>query len=182
MLVLLIFLFSLCGAVTMLWLAAVSDFKSFTIPNHYSLVVASLFCLAFLSVTLFTSDVTIFLSFTSHLMAFAVTLGITALMYALKLLGAGDSKLMASVGLWLGLTGLVPFLFYMSVAGGVLAGVTLYLKKKPMQETPLEGSWIDTSQKGENRLPYGIAIAFGGVMAFLMNGYFSPSSWISFVQ
>ena len=116
------------------------------------------------------------------MVAFVVVLAVTVALYALKLLGAGDSKLMAAVGLWLGMNGLVPFLFYMSVGGGLLAGATLYLKKKPLVATPPVGSWLDASQKGENRLPYGMAIAFGAVMAFLFNGYLNPSLWVEFVR
>jgi prepilin peptidase CpaA len=182
MFALLVFLFCVCVAVSMLYASAVSDFKRFTIPNEYPLALIVLFVVAFIAVTFLKPDLSVFFSFSSHFVAFVVVLLITAALYAFKLLGAGDSKLMAAVGLWLGIGGLVPFLFYMSVGGGLLAAATLYLKKKPFVTTPPEGSWLDTSQKGENRLPYGMAIAFGAVMAFLFNGYLNPTLWVEFVR
>lgn len=182
MLTLLVFLFCVCVALAMLYASAVSDFKSFTIPNEYPLAVMATFIVAFTAVTLLKPDLSVFASFTSHIAAFVAVLVVTIAMYGFKLLGAGDSKLMAASGLWLGLNGLVPFLFYMSVAGGLLACATLYLRRKNLVATPPEGSWLDTAQKGESRLPYGIAISFGAVMAFLFNGYVNPSMWVEFVR
>ena len=147
MLTLLIFLFCLSVAISMLYVSARSDFKSFTIPNEYPLVIVGTFVVAFLATSFLKSDVTVFSSFTSHIIAFAVVLVVTVMMYSFKLLGAGDSKLMAAVGLWLGLSGLVPFLFYMSVGGGALGLATLYLRKNQRFPEPPAGSWIDSAQK-----------------------------------
>jgi prepilin peptidase CpaA len=182
MLILLVFLSTLFASVAILALAAISDFKSFTIPNVYSVALILFFIPSFCLLNFLAGDVQIFSSFASHVFAFLIILGVTVLLYALKLLGAGDSKFMAAVGLWLGLSGLIPFLFYMSLAGGVLAGITLYLNKHSKFPNALEGSWFFTAQKGDQRLPYGMAIGFGAVMAFFMNGYFNPQTWALLVQ
>lgn len=182
MFVLLIYLCGVFAALVGLFLAARSDFLSFTIPNFYSVLLAVSFVLSYAAVSLGAPELDIFAPLRSHLYAFGGVLFITVLMYATKLLGAGDSKFMAAVGLWVGLTGLVPFLFYMSLAGGFLAGATLYMKKKAVWANAPEGSWPQVSQNGGQKLPYGLAISFGAFMAFLMNGYLNPAHWIALVQ
>lgn len=182
MFILLVFLSSLFASSAVLVLAAYSDFKQFTIPNSYAASLIFLFIPSFCLLYFFQNDVVIFSSFQSHIFAFLIILAVTVLLYAFKLLGAGDSKLMAAVGLWLGLSGLVPFLFYMSLTGGVLAGLTLYLRKNPKFPKAAEGSWLNAAQEGDQRLPYGIAISVGALMAFVMNGYFNPQTWALLVQ
>jgi Flp pilus assembly protein protease CpaA len=65
------------------------------------------------------------------------------------------------------------------MAGGVIAGLSLVLKKwKPLKNPPAE-SWLAKAQEGHPSVPYGIAIAFGALASFLYTGYFSPDKWQS---
>jgi prepilin peptidase CpaA len=182
MLILLVYLSAVFVALAVFVLAAVSDFKTFTIPNSYSVIMIVSFIMAYGMITQFAPTVELFESFISHLIAFGAVFLVTLVLYALKLLGAGDSKFMASIGLWIGIQGLMPFLFYMSLMGGVLAGITLYLRKNPKLKNMPEGSWFDVAQNGDQRLPYGIAISIGAVIAFVANGYVNPSLWIEIIN
>lgn len=173
----LFFFFGIIVTIGMCGLAAWTDFKGFKIPNIISLIIIAAFGLAY-TVTHFTgqSQVTFF-ALSSHIIAFLLVFAVTMALFAAKIMGAGDSKLMSAVSLWLGLTGLVPFLFYMSFIGGALAGSSLLLKKyKPFKNPPKE-TWIEKAQEGVNSVPYGIAIAAGTFISFCILGYFSPSKW-----
>lgn len=67
-------------------------------------------------------------------------------------LGGGDVKLLAAGTLWVGVASLLPFLMATALAGGVLA--LLFL---------LPG--LVRGEAGRVALPYGIAIAAGGILA-----------------
>lgn len=78
-------------------------------------------------------------------------------LFHLKLMGGGDSKLIAALGLWTGLSQMGPFLFYTAVAGGVVALAVLVQQR-------LRAHGGDTAAEAPT-VPYGVAIAFGGTVA-----------------
>ena len=173
----LFFLFGLFVTLGMCFVAARSDFRGFRIPNMVSVVIIGAFALSFGILTLTGQREVFFRPLGTHLGASFLVLMVTMAMFALKQLGAGDSKFATAVALWVGLPGLVPFLFYMALSGGVVAGISLYLRKHKVVENPKEGSWIDVAQKGGGSVRYGIAIAIGAWAAFLFQGYFTPANW-----
>ncbi len=180
MLLLIVFLMCLfvaCGAGL---LAAYSDFKGMVIPNMYSALVVGSFVVAFGLLWLAGRD-DVFVSIWSHLLAALVVFGVTAAMFALKGLGAADSKLGTAYALWAGLSGLLPFLFYMAVIGGLLGVAGLVIKKQKPFKAPKEGGWVDRLQKGESKVPYGIAIVGGALASFLKIGYFNGDVMASFL-
>lgn len=135
--------------------AAVSDFRRLLIPNLYSVVVIVLFVPAYLLVP------EAFGHWTHHLMAAGIMLVIGFFLFVVKLFGGGDAKFATAVALWLGVKGLLPFVLYMTICGGVLGVAGLYIAKKKPFKTIGKGGWIDQLQQGRNAIPYGIAIAFG---------------------
>lgn len=177
---LLVFLFGVFVTLGMCGLAAKSDYKGFKIPNMYSLVIIGAFAVTYGVLTLTGQREIFFKPIGMHLGAAFLVLMMTSAMYALKKLGAGDSKFATAVALWVGLGGLVPFLFYMSLAGGVVAIASLYLQKKKPFQSPPEGGWIDSVQKGGGNVPYGIAIAAGAMVSFIYLGFFSLTKWEMF--
>lgn len=175
----LFFLFGVLVTLGMCAMAAVSDFKGFRIPNIVSVVIIIAFVLAFGVTSLTGQREFIFGTYASHGAAALVVLVVTAIMFCLKQLGAGDSKFATAVALWVGLSGLAAFLFYMAMAGGVIAGLSLALKQwKPLKNPPAE-SWLAKAQEGHPSVPYGIAIALGALASFVYTGYFSPDKWQS---
>ncbi len=178
----LFFFFGVMATLGMCGLAAWSDFKGFRIPNIVSLVILGSFVVAFGVTALTGQGSVIFGSLQSHIGAAIIVFLVTLAMFALKILGAGDSKMAAAVSLWLGMQGLIPFLFYMSMMGGILAAISLLLKKYKPLKSPPKDSWLEKAQEGVNSVPYGIAIAAGTLVAFVFLGYFSPSKWSEMVN
>lgn len=173
MLFLIIFLSCLFIAIGTGILAGWSDFRGLTIPNLYSAVILGAFVLAWVSsLVLGTGGVPVFSSIWSHLAAMLIVFFATYAMFAGGMIGAADSKVGTAFALWFGVKGLVPFLFFMTLAGGVLGLAALVLRRRALWPGAPEGSWIARVQKGENAVPYGIAIALGAFAAMIRIGYF----------
>ena len=80
--------------------------------------------------------------------AFAVFAGL----FALKMMGGGDVKLLTALALWIEPSMCLKLLIVMALAGGVL--------------TIVMGMWhIMRRQRDRIAVPYGVAIAFGGLWA-----------------
>jgi prepilin peptidase CpaA len=142
-----------CAALTF---AGVSDVRHRRIPNSAVLAIIALFAgwyLAGPSVSL-----------QSSLIAALVVFVCGFLLYVFKVVGAGDSKLAAAVALFVGLHGLPQFLFYMALAGGVMA--LCMLVAQPASVSVM----LHTRGRGQvyRGVPYGVAIAISGVMTLLM--------------
>ncbi|WP_424931989.1 prepilin peptidase [Amaricoccus macauensis] len=90
------------------------------------------------------------------IVAFAVFFAGAGL-FGAGLLGGGDVKLLAAGSLWLGAARLPDFLFVTALSGGFLAIV--YLAGRMMAPRPADGTVAPI------RLPYGVAIAMGGIVA-----------------
>lgn len=110
--------------------------------------------------------------------------GLLALMplYLLRAMGGGDVKLMAMVGAFVGPGAMMEVTLYVLIAGGVLAiGVSLWrgnlwrvvhhiklalllkLAKMPGWREPIDAAAL----RADHRMPYGVAIACGGI-AYLL--------------
>lgn len=155
--------------------AALSDFKSMTIPNVYCLGIALAFVPAYAADALSGEGVEFFASWQSHLLAAAIVFGITFALFGLRMIGAGDSKLCTAIALWVATPGLAAFLFYMAITGAAVGIATKVLNTRRLVEHPKEGSWIARAQEGGAGVPYGIAICAGAVVSFFTLGYFSPA-------
>lgn len=79
-------------------------------------------------------------------------------LFRFGLFGGGDVKLMAAAALWLGAASVGSFLFATALAGGALALLVL-AGRLVIREA-------DVSERGAS-LPYGVAIATGGILATL---------------
>ncbi len=180
MLLLIFFLICLFIALGSGVLAGLSDFRGLTIANIYSVIVGASFAVCFGVLWLAGRD-DVLAPLLSHGLAALVVFAVTAGMFAMKALGAADSKLATVYALWVGLGGLVAFLFYTTLFGGVLALIGLGIKKWKPFDRVQEGNWIDRLQKGESKLPYGIAIFLGALASFVKIGYLDFEVLSSFV-
>ena len=144
--------------------AAYGDVKSFRIPNA---VVAAV---ALLGITrlIVIGDPSV--AFYTVAAAFTViTVGF--LLFWLGFCGAGDAKLVTAAALLVGYHGLLPFLFLMSICGGLFSLAVLVTHRF----LPL---WLGPSlalnlPKARLALPYGVAIATGGVTTLFFQSSFS---------
>jgi prepilin peptidase CpaA len=102
--------------IALLVAAAVIDYRSYRIPNWLSVggMLVGLACSAVLPST----DDTGFLWALGGL---AVGFGVMLPLYVLRILGAGDVKLMAMAGTFLGVFGTLYAILFTFIAGGILA-------------------------------------------------------------
>ncbi len=129
----------------LLVIAAVIDVRTFTISNRLNLGVALLAPLFWWSVGMpLWPDVAIQIGLA------AAVFGLFALAFYAGMMGGGDVKLAAALALWFSPLTTARFLVFMSIAGGVLTLVVL--ARHRMQKKP-----------GRPRVPYGVAIAIGGL-------------------
>jgi prepilin peptidase CpaA len=129
----------------LLLIAAVIDVRTFTISNRLNIAVALFAPVYWWSVGLpLWPEAAIQVG-----IAVIVFLLLAAAFYA-GMMGGGDVKLAAALTLWFAPAATLKFLVVMSIAGGVLTLAVLGLhrfRKKP----------------GRPEIPYGVAIAFGGL-------------------
>jgi len=161
-------------------LSALSDMRGMVIPNMHSGIIIGAFLLCYGVLWLGGRD-DVFAPFLSHILSALVVFGVTLAMFMGKVIGGGDSKLATAFAFWLGLKGLIPFIFYMSVVGGLLGLAALALKKWTPVKKPKAGSWIAKVQAGESKVPYGVAIVVGALASFVIIGYFDVEVLSSFV-
>ncbi|MBL0940732.1 MAG: prepilin peptidase [Gemmatimonadaceae bacterium] len=99
-------------------------------------------------------------------------------MYALRLMGGGDVKLMLASGAWLGWQGALVASLATGVAGGVLGALWLLRSRGAFATlqalvTTVRHPWSLRSQPydAKDRVPYAVAIAVGVCTAWVMMWY-----------
>ncbi len=179
----LLIIFLICVFITLFVgvLAGLSDIRSMKIPNSYSIYIIAAFLVAYLGLY-FAGHAGVFSSIWSHILSAGLMFLATAVLFGLKIIGAGDSKFATACAFWIGAKYLTIFLFFMTLGGGVLGIIALYIKRKKPFKSPREGSWAAQVQSGADKVPYGVAITFGMVIAFIYAGYFSPDVLSSFID
>jgi len=158
--------FWLFAALYLVLFAAFCDLRSMRIPNWISIALIILF---FAGVPFGFCE-----SLKAHLIVFAAASVILLGLFFARMAGGGDVKLVAALSLWVGPMGMIPFILYMALAGGLLAGVALVIAKKDLikgREFKTPDSWPARLGRGEQVVPYGVAIA-AGFIAALTNLYF----------
>lgn len=87
-------------------------------------------------------------------------------LFALRWLGGGDVKLMASACLWLGLGGSAMFILATAAMGGVLC-LILLMARAHLQPYAANGpGWVVQLMEPKGDIPYGVAIAAGALIAY----------------
>lgn len=138
------------------------------------------FCVAYIA-AYFGLEVSIFGDISSHLLAASIIFVVTAILFVLKVFGAGDAKMASAYALWLPLASLPTYLVVMTLVGGVLGLLALLVKKSPLKSN-LGSAWIETLQKGGSAVPYGIAIAVSFIFVICENKYLSLDVLKSFAE
>jgi prepilin peptidase CpaA len=135
----------LIGLAAILVVAAVIDVRTFTISNRLNLTVALLAPAYWMSIAMAPWP-----GMAIQLAAGAVVFTLLAGAFYAGMMGGGDVKLAAALALWFSPSGTLRFLVFMSLAGGVLTLVLLAWHRARKAE-------------GRPQIPYGVAIAFGGL-------------------
>ena len=131
-----------------LMLAAGWDLASRTIPN----ILAGTIAVAAAGLLLVAAPG----SLPSHCAAASAVLAVGAVLFALRLWGAGDAKLLAASAVIFGGKGLLLLIVGTAMAGGVLALLCLAARMLP----PSAGRAVAG-------IPYGVAIACGAFIALV---------------
>jgi prepilin peptidase CpaA len=163
------------GLLTLLILAALTDLRERRIPNWLNAGVAALY-----PVYLLLSPVPV--AWPSAL-AISLMVGLVGLaLFARERIGGGDVKLITAISLWAGVDQFTLFAVVTTLTGGIVGLVSLwYWRWRPLIEAHLAGFGLAGIGRGgapaaaggpepnappmpaPATLPYGIAIAAGGV-------------------
>ncbi|MDX2027912.1 MAG: prepilin peptidase [Alphaproteobacteria bacterium] len=145
----------LLAAAVLLIAAAINDARSYRIPNALCAGLLALFPMYVLTAPRM-------IEWDQHLMVFALVLLSGFAMFVGNLAGAGDIKLLAATGLWAGPHLIAVFLITTAIAGGflalIMAALTYVRNNSGHQAVAL----------AKVPIPYGIAIAVGGLSTIYM--------------
>lgn len=145
--------------VALLW-AAVTDFLTMTISNRISIGLVCAFVILAPLVGLSLGEIG--LSLAAATCVFLVCFAL----FAANVMGGGDAKILTAASLWFGLTpALISFLVYVAYAGGAVTLLFLLLRWRASAVLAM-GIPLPMSVVEAKKIPYGIAIAIGGILAF----------------
>jgi prepilin peptidase CpaA len=148
-----------------LCVAAVWDVRTYTIPNRLSVLLVAAFIPVALVAGLPPSLIGLHLA-----VGLAVLIAGFAL-FSFGVLGGGDAKLLAAASIWFGSANVLPFLLAVAMLGGLLATALLTLRAAPMPATLARYGWVERLYDRKSGIPYGVAIAAGGLLMFPKLGW-----------
>ena len=137
--------------------AALHDINRLTIPNWLNLTLAGLFVPAALVSGLPLEMIG------GQLLAGALAFVIAFGLYAFRIFGGGDAKMIPAVVLWMGPAAAMPFTFWMAIVGGGCALIILFARRSvPVEAFP---GFMRAPFEPKAGVPYGVAIAGGAILA-----------------
>jgi prepilin peptidase CpaA len=144
-----------------LLIAAFSDLCWYRIPNFLTGCYAVLFLFA----VAITPDA---VNLPDHLMSAAIMGGVAVLLFAFGAMGGGDVKLLAGLGLWVGMADLPDYLLLLSLSSLMLVLIVLparWATRQLLQVAPLPAGQQQLPRilRAREGLPFGIAIAAAGL-------------------
>lgn len=155
-----------CCASVLLW-AAVSDLRTYLIPNRICLAIAALYPIYWLAGYFGGTPV----DWSDGVLAAALIFAIGFALFSLGAVGGGDVKLFSAVALWAGLGWLLPLAIVVGAAGGILSLGIIGAKTVMLMRLPADvraaaypiGPHHIFRAILKTPAPYGAAIAVGGL-------------------
>lgn len=153
-------LFALFVFPALMAFAASSDLLTMKIPNWVAIAITGgyLAFAIFLQVPLATIAL--------HLACGALVLTITFTMFCLGWMGGGDAKLAAATSVWVGWSLVLDYGLVASLAGGPLTIAIILARRWPLPLFLLRHRWIERLHDARTGIPYGIALAFAGLVIY----------------
>jgi prepilin peptidase CpaA len=146
--------------------AAVMDLLTMTIPNRVSIIMACSFILIAAFSGLGLSEVGL------HLAGCAIVFAVCFALFSFNVMGGGDAKLLAASALWFGFDqSLLLFITYVAYVGGLVTILIIVLRSRS-QSILATGLPLPHSLLNAKKIPYGIAIAIGGFLAYPSSPFF----------
>jgi prepilin peptidase CpaA len=87
-------------------------------------------------------------------------------LFTLGWIGGGDAKLAAATALWLGWTPLGDYGLVSALAGGALTLLILFARRLALPTFLSSQAWIVRLHNAKTGIPYGIALALGGMIVY----------------
>ena len=137
--------------------AALHDVNSLTIPNWLNLTIAALFVPAAVF-----SGLPMEILF-GHVLAGLAAFVIGFALFAFRVFGGGDAKMIPAVMLWIGPSASLEFVFTMALVGGACA-LLIVLVRNTVPAAVVPGP-IRAPFEEKAGVPYGVAIAAGAFVA-----------------
>ena len=140
--------------------AALSDLTTMRIPNWISgLLIVGFFPAALaVGLPLETVGLNIALGLAGLIVGMAL--------FAMRIIGGGDAKLMAAALIWLGLPAVFPFILGTAVAGGLFCAALIAARRSLSVYAAGAPVWVGNLLREKGDVPYGVAIAVGALLAF----------------
>lgn len=139
---------------------AASDLLTMTIPNVISLALLAAFPVAAIMTGM------PLVQFGLHLGLGMLVLVVTFGFFAMGWIGGGDAKFAAAAAVWFGPAHGLEFLVYTSFYGGLLTFGILGFRGLDLPLAVANTGWIQRLHDRHSGVPYGIAIAAGGLVVF----------------
>lgn len=136
------------------------DLTRFEIPNTLCIVVA----LGYLPFAILSG--TGWQDIGAHYLVGLAALGVGFLLFALGVLGGGDSKFIAAVILWFDTGDILPFIFYTTIFGGLLAIFFIGFRLLPLPKSWLNNAVIAKLYNKKSGLPYALAIGGSSLIIY----------------
>lgn len=149
-------------------IAAYKDATTMKIPNWISVVIL----LTFFAITPFAWEG--WAVFGEHMLVGTCVFLFGFAIFATGSLGGGDAKLMAATAFWWQWIDLYQYVIWTAIAGGVIA-MFILLGRKFIPAQVLYSPWVYKLIKEESQMPYGLALAFGGIMTLMNSQIFAAA-------
>jgi prepilin peptidase CpaA len=126
---------ALAAFVGLLIAVAISDLRSLTIPNRYSVAIALLY-------PIYAVAAPLGVDWVDGVIVGAIALGIGFLLFAMRFAGGGDVKFFAAVSLWAGSHHVAELAVVTALVGGVLALVMIIRRRLTAPRTTANAGFV----------------------------------------
>jgi prepilin peptidase CpaA len=150
--------------------AAAMDLFTMTIPNRVSLALLAAFVVLAPFAGLGPAQMA------QHMAAGFTVLLVGVLLFIPGWIGGGDAKLAAAVALWVGFENLVPYLFWVALAGGMLAGIFSAFREMPLPRLVIAEGWAVRLHSRDGGIPYGIALGAAALAVYPQTVWFAGAA------
>jgi len=147
--------------------AAMMDLFTMTIPNRISIILVAAFLVAAPLTQMGWEQ------FFIHLGTGVVVLALGIALFAFGLLGGGDAKLLAAASLWIGFDALGPYMFMVSILGGLLSIAVLVYRGMLPPSWLLGQRWALRLHNKDEGVPYGLALSGAALWVFPTTAWFT---------
>lgn len=154
--------------------AAVTDFLYYKIPNWIVIALIGVYLIKAAVAIAMGAPLT---DFIIPATSFGIILCVGFILFAVKILGAGDAKLLAACALWMGEINIMQFIVLTLIAGGLIAIIYLklnqgvdFLRNLVLAKIITKLGKASAPPTDKKSVPYAIAIFIGVVWVLRING------------